>query len=111
MALKLENGTYALGSGGLPEEVSGLQELLQDARLRLTLPRGTFPYGRDLGSGLWDLDPQEERGLDRALALANEALLDLPGVLATAVTRQSTGSLRFTLETPFGEGEVDYGKL
>ncbi len=111
MGLKLEGGGYALGPAGLPETVSGLEELLQNIRLRLTLPRGSFPYGRDMGSGLGDLDRTEEHAEERALALASEALLGLPGVRAEAARLREDGTIAFTLSTPLGEGEVIYGEL
>lgn len=111
MALKLENGVYALGPSGLPTEVSGLEELLQNALLRLSIPRGSFPYGRELGSGLRDLDRTEEHAGERAAALANEALLDLPGVRVRSAKIQAGGAIVFTVETPLGEGEVTYGEL
>ncbi len=111
MALKLKDGEYSLGAGGLPETVSGLEELLQDVRLCLTLPRGNFPYGRDLGSGLHCLDPGEEHRDQRALALANEALIDMPGVRAVKVVFPEDGGMIFTVSTPLGEGDVTYGDI
>ena len=51
MDLKWEPGGVALGPGGLPQQVAGLEELLQNIRLRLCLPRGSLPYGPLLGSG------------------------------------------------------------
>lgn len=111
MALKLEHGTYTLGASGLPEQVSGLEELEQNALLRLSIPRGSFPYDWELGSGLGDLDREEEHAAERAAALANEALLDLPGVRAKEAQLLEDGRIRFTLETPLGEGETVYGEL
>ncbi len=109
LEIKLKNGGYVLGGNGLPEAVSGKEELLQNALLRLTLPRGSFPYGRQLGSGLSLLDVTKEHAGERALALANEALLDMPGVRAEQVEIREDGSVKFLLSTPLGEGEVIYG--
>ncbi len=111
MALKLQDGTYVLGPAGLPETVSGLEELLQNALLRLSIPRGSFPYGRDLGSGLKGLDRSGEHAGEQAAALANEALLDLPGVRAEKAEFRQDGRIAFTLSTPLGEGTVIYGEL
>lgn len=111
MELKLGNGTYILGSTGLPETVSGLDELLQDIRIRLTIPKGGFPYDRDLGSRLKEVEPSKEHAAERALALANEALLDLPGVRAEAAELREGGEIAFTVRTPLGKGEVIYGNL
>lgn len=110
MALKLESGSYVLNSSGLPEKAEGLVELLQNALLRLTLPQGSFPYGRELGSRLGELKADENHREERALALANEALLEMPGVRAKQVEFQADGAA-FTLSTPLGEGVVIYGDL
>lgn len=110
MDLKLENGNIALGPGGLPQMVGGLEELLQNAWLRLSIRRGSLPYCRELGSGLWQWDPQEDHALDRAVALANEALLDLPGVRAKRAEATEDG-VRFLMETPLGEGEIIIGDI
>ncbi len=106
MALRLRDGNYVPGPSGLPEEVSGLEELLQNALLRLTIPKGSFPYGRELGSGLGDLDAGAEHAADRAAALAGEALLDMPGVRVARTEFRKDGGIAFTLSTPLGEGEV-----
>ena len=45
--------------------------------------KGSLPYEPELGSGFWQWDPAGDHALERAVALANEALLDLPGVRAT----------------------------
>lgn len=111
MGLKLENGRYVLNSNGLPAEVSGLEELLQNCALRLAIPKGSFPYGRELGSGLHGLDRGREHAPEQAVALANEALMDLPGVLAEQAEMKQDGGIRFTLSTPLGKGEIDYGNL
>lgn len=111
MALKLENGAYALQANGLPQEIDRLEELLQNAWLRLTLPKGSFPYEREAGSGLAGADLSQEHGEERALALANEALLDLPGVRAEQARPRQEGGIVFTLSTPLGKGEVVYGEL
>ena len=97
MDLKWEPGGVALGPGGLPQQVAGLEELLQNIRLRLCLPRGSLPYGPLLGSGLPQLDPGEENSLQRAWALAGEALLGCPG---------GTGLWQVWVETPLGAGQV-----
>lgn len=99
-----------MGPTGLPEAAEGLEELLQRARLSLELRRGKFPYQRELGSRLWQMSSQEEHKEDRALALANEALLRLPGIRAKEVEITQT-SMTFTIDTPLGEGEVEIGNL
>ncbi len=111
VAWNMQNGTYVLGPTGLPEPASPLEELLQNALFRLRIPRGSFPYGREIGSGLGGLDSGESHWEERALALANEALLDLPGVRAQQAELRQDGGIAFRLSTPLGEGEVIYGDL
>lgn len=110
MDTRVENGGFVLGPNGLPETVEGLEELLQYARLRLTLRRGSLPYNRELGSGLWQWSREEPKAEDRALALANEALLGLPGVRAKGVRLTERGAA-FTIATPLGEEEMELGEL
>ena len=109
MALKLKDGAYALTAAGLPEEIGGVEELLQNVMLRLNLPLGTFPYGRTLGSRLHTLDLTDEHTADRAAALANEALLELPGVQVKAAALLEEKKIKFTVVTPLGERTVIYG--
>lgn len=109
MDLKVSMGVHALSPTGLPEKVEGLEELLQNAGLRISLRRGTFPYGRELGSRLYQWNAGEEHAPERAVALANEALLDMPGVRAVQAEEVETGVV-FTIATPLGEGEVTVWK-
>lgn len=111
MGLKLRDGVYALNANGLPEENSGLEELLQNAALRLAIPQGGFPYGRELGSRLYGLDRESEHAEEQAAALANEALMDMPGVLAKQAEFQEDGGIAFTVSTPLGEGRIIYGDI
>ncbi len=109
MDLKVKEGLHVLGPTGLPERAGGLEELLQNAGLRMALRRGAFPYGRELGSRLQEWDPEEEHALERAAALANEALLDLPGVEAVSAKETEAG-VEFRVRTPLGEGDVTVWK-
>ena len=106
MGLKLKNGTYVLQKSGLPQSNTEEEELLQNAELRLSVAQGSFPYGRKIGSRLGRLDRESEHAEEQAVSLANEALLDLPGVQAETVTFLSGGIMRFTLSTPWGEEQV-----
>ena len=108
MSLKIVNGVYALDGRGLPQEISGLEELTQNVALALTLPRGSLPMAPELGSALAELDRSAEHAAEQAVALANEALLDLPGVTVTGAQLLEEG-IRFTVDTPLGETEVLYG--
>lgn len=107
MDFKWEPGGVALGPGGLPEMVDGLEEALQNVALRLALPRGRLPYEAGLGSGLKDLEPSEENSSQRAWALANETVMGCPGVRVVQGEYDSeTGAWVFLVETPLGTGTV-----
>ena len=109
MALKIKDGVYALTAAGLPEEIGGVEEQMQNVMLRLNLPLGTFPYGRALGSRLHTLDLSQEHAADRAVALANEALLPLPDIQVKAVEILEEKKIKFTVAAPLGERTVIYG--
>lgn len=111
MTYTLKNGGYVLDVTGLPQIISGKDELLQNARLRLELKKGSFIYDRELGSGLHGLSPTEEHRLERAAALAVEALTGMPGVRVQGCEAAEGGGISFQLSTPFGKGEVEYGAV
>lgn len=107
MDLKWEPGGVVLDGTGLPQQVDGLEELLQNIMLRLRLPRGRFLYDPGLGSSLKELDAGEENSAQRVWAVASEALLGMPGVqVAGAEYDQEAGLWNFTVETPLGVGQV-----
>ena len=107
MDLKWEPGGVVLDGPGLPQQVDGLEELLQNITLRLRLPRGCFLYDPGLGSSLKELDAGEENSTQRAWAVASEALLGMPGVqVSGAEYDQEAGLWNFTVETPLGVGQV-----
>lgn len=110
MDTMVKDGGYVPGPGGLPVTVTGLEELLNYVRLSLSVRQGLFPYDREMGSRLYLLDIEEEHAGDRALAMANEALLWLPGVRVTEV-ETGGGGMAFTVSTPLGEGSVVIGEL
>ena len=110
MDTMVKDGGFVPGAGGLPKVVEGLSELLNCVRRSLSVRQGRFAYDRDMGSSLYLLDRQEEHAADRALAMANEALLWLPGVRAEAV-EINDGGMVFTVSTPLGEGSVELGEL
>lgn len=106
--MKVENGNYVLSEEGIPQEIWGREELLQDAAFALTVPLGSFPYHRGLGSLLGSLTGEEEHYEDLARSYAGQALLDLPGVEVESVTRQQDDSLLFGVNTPLGRGSIRY---
>ena len=109
MDMKWEQGDWALGPTGLPETVEGLEELLQNGAMAIAMEQGSLPYDRSLGSRFYLWDREEEHALERAVALANEGLLSLPGVQAISAQETEDGVV-FTLQTPLGEGSVTVWK-
>lgn len=82
----IANGDMVMGHDGNPEMISGLQELIQRALIRLTVKKGDFVYDSTLGSGLagLDLNRTDEFTL---LALVRDALDGLAEVTVTGVER------------------------
>ena len=107
MQWKWNGSQEALGANGLPQPVTGLEEVLQNAAMAISLRRGGFLYQAGLGSGLRQLDPQEEHSEERARALAEEALLPLPGVQVKQAQYEPLENLwHIQVETPLGAGEI-----
>lgn len=107
MTIAIKNGTYET-LGGVPKKLTGIAELLQTAAMRIRCKQGSFRYGRAFGSLLHTLSASSEHAEELALAMANEALLGCGGVTATAVRRENDEWI-FTVQTPYGTGEVSYG--
>jgi hypothetical protein len=109
MDLKIENGGFAINEAGLPETVSGLEEILQQAEFHLRIKKGSYPYNRALGSRLNEVDTDAERAKESAISFANEALLKMGGVSVYDV--QIIGEkFIFDVLTPLGNGQVEIKK-
>ena len=82
----IANGDMVISAGGSPEMVSGLQELIQRAMIRLTVAKGSFPYDMELGSTITrlDLNQTDEFVL---LAAVRDALSDLSEVTVSGVEK------------------------
>ena len=106
----VKDGGFVPGPGGLPAVAVGLEETLNYVRLSLAVGQGEVPYDRGMGSRLHLLDREEEHAPERALAMANEALLWLPGVRVTEAFI-SGGGMSFRVSAPAGEGSVELGEL
>lgn len=111
MCLKLKDGVYELGENGLPKKAGALEALLQNAAMRLVISKGSFIYDRELGSELYTLDVYGEHAAEQAMAFANEALMDMPGVTANRAEITESGNIEFTISTPQGEGKIIYESI
>lgn len=52
MDIALENGSFKVDSRGYPISISGLNDILQRAIIRLLVKKGSFVYDENLGSNL-----------------------------------------------------------
>ncbi|MCI9575499.1 MAG: histidine kinase [Clostridiales bacterium] len=102
----LRDGDFAVSEGGIPLSVEGLEEVLQQARIRLTVKQGSFSYDPKLGSQLDTLRKDAPDGPNQALHLVQEALSPLVSVQVKGVRLTDTGAL-VDLLTPYGEGQVE----
>lgn len=86
MDTRLCNGDFAKGENGLPEKIEGVEELLQQAQIRLCIPKGAFVHDPSLGSRLPQLQPAPAEAMEKAaLMYAREALADMPQAEALGV--------------------------
>lgn len=106
----LTNGDFARNDCGRPYEVDGFQELLQRAKIRLSVRQGSFQYDTKLGSRLYTLKNVSGDTERRALPLVWEALSALPslGVNKVACTQDGQGGLQVLVGLAAGgqSGEV-----
>lgn len=82
---------------GKPVAISGREEEQQRCFIRLQTPKGSFLHQPELGSGLCALarEPHSEDLAGRAMELAQEALLPIPGVrvCSAGCRKDETGRL------------------
>lgn len=85
MEIKLEDGDYVKAVDGTLKTVSGDEELLQEAKMRLFTRRGAFCYAPSFGSRLAELSPDAGQ---QAFVFAQEALAPmLPAQCASLICR------------------------
>ncbi|MFR8529855.1 MAG: hypothetical protein ACLVDB_01215 [Anaeromassilibacillus sp.] len=65
MDTALAGGDFSLGANGLPRGISGEEELLQRAAIRLRVPLGRFAFQPTLGSRLYTLRRNGGQGRKR----------------------------------------------
>ncbi|MEG2052013.1 MAG: hypothetical protein RR012_06890 [Oscillospiraceae bacterium] len=85
----IENGDLKLSQNGLPVSITGIQELLQRARICLCVPKGSFLHNKSLGSRLFELkDSAIDAKNALALSMAQVALKNQPQIRAYATQVQ-----------------------
>lgn len=91
MDILLVNGDHYLDSRGLPVTLTGEQEKIQQALIRLSIRRGTFPLDPELGGRLYLLQKARAQDLNRlALSYAADALASMKGVEVVDALVKST---------------------
>ena len=98
----LKNADIALDARGRPTAVSGVDELLQRALVRLTVKKGTFLYDPELGSRLYTLRAGGSNVQGTAESMVREALgpireLTVESVEAAASRDQERMDIRVKL--------------
>lgn len=111
MSLKLTDGVYELSENGLPRKTAELEEILQNAAIRLLTERGKFIYNTKLGSELGTVDLDGEHAEEQVAAYANGALADMLGVTVSGAKIIDGGKVEFTICAPMGEGKIIYAGL
>lgn len=95
MDTALLNGDFELSANGLPRQISGERELIQQILIRLSVPEGAFVHDPTLGSRLHKLEPMPPEKMNEAAILyAADALRDMRGVEvigAEIVINEQTG--------------------
>ena len=111
MDTAIANGDWTVNGNGIPVVLSGFEEQLQRAFIRLSIKQGSFAYDPLLGSRLYTLKPTDSDLNEKALSLAQEALhKDMPQVtVQSAVCSILLGgglNVTVSLQTAEGKGSV-----
>lgn len=101
MDTALRDGDFAVSAAGIPFPVRAAPELLQRALIRLTVPRGSFPYDPALGSSLHALDPADPGFYQQAFQAVQEALIPLPELVLETLAL-SDGGVTLGFGSPYG---------
>lgn len=110
MDLVLYHGDHKRDERGYPQRAEGTAEKIQQAIIRLTVPKGRFGLDPELGSRLYELGAENRepsRLQELALEYAQEALLELKEVqVVSAKVQRREESLILELELCC-EGEAE----
>lgn len=110
MDTAITNGDWAVNANGIPVVVSGLQEQLQRAFIRLKVKEGSFAYDSSLGSRLYTLKPNDGDLNTKAHSLVQEAIKDMPQTTVQSVVCVALPGGGFavavSLQTVEGKGSI-----
>lgn len=109
MDVLLRNGDMVIGHDGSALQVSGVQELLQQAVLRLSIRRGSLSHDPAFGSRLHQLGGAGGSLNEKALAACREALTPIPDVRVRSVDcRLSPDAGRLNVRVCLEAGQQNY---
>lgn len=84
--IKLENGDYALDNSGNILEVSGVEEIINRALIRLKAKKGGFPLDLSLGSELY-LSDINSASYESLFGIVSEALAPISEIEVTDIEK------------------------
>ena len=113
----IRGGDFFTGENGLPVVITGDEELLQQALIYLSVPKGAFVHDSSLGSRFQELIPAPQEVMDStALMFAREALALARGIHAVSASVEAgeTGwpcrvTVKIRQNDSIGEVAVCYG--
>lgn len=75
----LNRGDHGVDGRGLPLAISGDDEWVQQAMIRLCVPRGSFVLDKELGSNFYKINPLQPQDMleEQALLYAKQALMPM----------------------------------
>lgn len=100
----LYRGDHLRNARGFPQKIEGGAEAIQQAMIRLSVPKGSFTLDEELGSRLHTLgNMAEEQQQELALEYAREALMDMSDirVVSASCKQEEYGVLSFVFSLEY----------
>lgn len=102
MDLKLSEGDFLTDENGRPKTVTGAEELFQRAKIRLSVPLGSFACNPQLGSRLHTLTADTPLREEKAISMAQEALRNLPQLTVEGAVFQEGNPSKVIITLNYG---------
>lgn len=88
----IKDGDHVVGGDGYPVQISGAEEIIQQALIRLQVRRGSFAEDKQLGSELYKLSGAPQQHLQRlATAYVQQALAAMEEISVSDVQVRHDG--------------------
>lgn len=108
MDTKLEDMDAVFDAAGHPVSVTGMEEILQRAVLRMTIPKNAFVYNRDLRCSAGEILLSADKSLESMEMRLNEALADIGGIWVKILrAEQEVNRIRVTAAVQYKEKRID----